>query len=69
MTHPKLDQAVQKVDEFLAAYPTLCQYGECVIESHWATELQAGIKRILIANYHTFFGLIELIYLTYSSNK
>lgn len=26
MTHPKLDQAVQKVDEFLAAYPTLCQY-------------------------------------------
>lgn len=67
MTHPKLDQAVQKVDEFLAAYPTLCQYGECVIESHWATELQAGInQRSLIAN---FFGLIELIYLTYSSNK
>mmetsp|Transcript_6349 Transcript_6349/g.9935 ORF Transcript_6349/g.9935 Transcript_6349/m.9935 type:complete len:168 (+) Transcript_6349:294-797(+) len=26
MSHPKLDQAVQKVDEFLAAYPTLCQY-------------------------------------------
>ena len=32
MSHPKLEQAVQKVDEFLAAYPTLCQYGECVID-------------------------------------
>ncbi|KAL7461831.1 hypothetical protein ACHAXS_002231 [Conticribra weissflogii] len=26
MTHPQLDQFVQKVDETLAAYPTLCQY-------------------------------------------
>eukprot|EP00569_Conticribra_weissflogii_P002405 CAMPEP_0171341194 /NCGR_PEP_ID=MMETSP0878-20121228/9552_1 /TAXON_ID=67004 /ORGANISM="Thalassiosira weissflogii, Strain CCMP1336" /LENGTH=96 /DNA_ID=CAMNT_0011843367 /DNA_START=110 /DNA_END=397 /DNA_ORIENTATION=+ len=26
MTHPQLDQFVQKVDETLASYPTLCQY-------------------------------------------
>lgn len=62
MTHPKLDQAVQKVDEFLAAYPTLCQYGECVIESHWATELQAElIQRILIANNCFWTNSIDLI--------
>jgi len=27
MTHPQVEQAMQKADEFLAAYPTLCQYG------------------------------------------
>mmetsp|Transcript_14774 Transcript_14774/g.35567 ORF Transcript_14774/g.35567 Transcript_14774/m.35567 type:complete len:168 (-) Transcript_14774:244-747(-) len=26
MTHPQVTQAIQKVDEFLAGYPTLCQY-------------------------------------------
>ena len=27
MPHPQVEQAMQKADEFLAAYPTLCQYG------------------------------------------
>lgn len=26
MTHPQVQQAIQKVDDFLAGYPTLCQY-------------------------------------------
>jgi len=26
MTNPQIEQALQKADEFLAAYPTLCQY-------------------------------------------
>jgi len=30
MTHPQVEQAMQKADEFLAAYPTLCQYGTCL---------------------------------------
>ncbi|KAL7538325.1 hypothetical protein ACHAXR_008471 [Thalassiosira sp. AJA248-18] len=26
MTHPQIEQMVQKADEFMAGYPTLCQY-------------------------------------------
>lgn len=29
MNHPQVEQVIQKADEFLAAYPTLCQYGAC----------------------------------------
>ena len=40
MTHPQVEQAMQKADEFLAAYPTLCQYGTCLFtHNKTATDL------------------------------
>ena len=56
MSHPKLEQAVQKVDEFLATYPTLCQYGECVIES-WSSHHDAAIKQSHSLTTNSYFIL------------
>jgi hypothetical protein len=32
MTNPQLQQMIQTVDQFLASYPTLCQYGASKLE-------------------------------------
>lgn len=31
MTHPTIEGFIQKVDDALAAYPTLCQYGTSAV--------------------------------------